>query len=158
MWLTEYGYQTNPPDAFGVSRLEQARFVAEAARRVYAARKVDMLVHYLYRDEPELARWQSGLETADGRAKPALAATMLPLAQVSRRAGRATLWGQVRPGDGPQRYALQQRVGSRWISIGGARLTNAAGYLTRTVPARTGTRLRIWYPARRIASPALFVR
>ena len=158
VWLTEYGYQTNPPDTFGVSRLEQARFVAEAARRVYAARKVDMLVHYLYRDEPELARWQSGLETVDGRAKPALAATMLPLAQVSRRSRRATLWGQVRPGDGPQRYVLQQRVGSRWISIGGVRLTNRAGYLTRTITARKGTRVRIWYPARRIPSPALVVR
>ena len=47
-----------------------------------------MLIHYLYRDEPDLARWQSGLETVDGEAKPAYAATMLPLAQVSRR-GRA---------------------------------------------------------------------
>jgi hypothetical protein len=158
VWLTEYGYQTNPPDLYGVSRLEQARFVAEAARRVYAAPKVDMLVHYLYRDEPELGRWQSGLETADGRAKPSLAATMLPLAQVSRRSGRVTLWGQVRPGEGPQRYTLQQRVGSRWISLGGIRTTNGAGYLTRTVAARKGTRLRLWYPARRLASPALVVR
>ena len=58
-------------------RLDQARYVAESARRVYAAPKVDMLIHYLYRDEPDLGRWQSGLETIDGRPKPALAATML---------------------------------------------------------------------------------
>jgi hypothetical protein len=158
IWLTEYGYQTNPPDVFGVSRLEQARFVSEAARRVYTAPKVDMLIHYLYRDEPELGRWQSGLETVDGRAKPSLAATMLPLAQVSRRSGRVTVWGQVRPGDGRQRYVLQQRVGSRWVAIGGTRVTNGAGYLVRTVPARQGTRLRIWYPVRRLASPPLIVR
>ena len=157
VWLTEYAYQSTP-DVFGVTRLEQARFVAEAARRVYSAPKVDMLIHYLYRDEPELARWQSGLETVDGKAKPALAATMLPLTQLSRSSGQATVWGQVRPGDGPQRYVLQRRVGSRWVAIGGVQVTGAAGYLVRTVTAGRGAKLRTWYPARRLASPVLVVR
>ncbi len=71
VWLTEYGYQSSP-DPFGVSLADQARFVAQAARRVYAAPKVEMLIHYLYRDEPDLARWQSGLETVGGQRKPAL--------------------------------------------------------------------------------------
>ena len=69
IWLTEYAYQTNPPDEFGVSPNDQARFVGEAARRVYFAPKVDMLIHYLYRDEPEIGRWQSGLETVRGTAE-----------------------------------------------------------------------------------------
>lgn len=158
VWLTEYAYQTNPPDHFGVSRLDQARFVAEAARRVYSAPKVDMLIHYLYRDEPDLRRWQSGLETIDGRPKPALSATMLPLAQVSRRGGRTTVWGQVRPGDGRQRYALQKREHGGWVSVGGTRTTSRDGYLRRTVVATKGTTLRLWYPARRLASPVLVVR
>jgi len=158
VWLTEYGYQTNPPDPFGVSRADQARYVGESARRVYAASKVDMLIHYLYRDEPNLDRWQSGLETIAGKAKPSLAATMLPLAQVSRRGNRTTLWGQVRPGDGRQRYALQSLERGRWVSLGGTRRTSARGYLTRTVTARKGTKLRLWYPARRLASPTLVVR
>jgi hypothetical protein len=158
VWLTEYAYQTNPPDRFGVSRLDQARFVGEAARRVYSAPKVDMLIHYLYRDEPDLGRWQSGLETLDGRPKPALTATMLPLAQVSRTGGRTTVWGQVRPGDGRQRYALQKRERGRWVSVGGTRTTSARGYLRRTVVAGKGTKLRLWYPARRLASPTLVVR
>jgi hypothetical protein len=158
VWLTEYGYQTNPPDHFGVSRVEQAQYVAESARRVYAAPKVDMLIHYLYRDEPDLGRWQSGLETIDGRPKPALAATMLPLTQVSRRGRRTTLWGQVRPGDGRQRYALQVQVGARWVTLGGTRTTSSRGYLRRAVAAQKGAKLRIWYPARRLASPVLVVR
>jgi hypothetical protein len=158
IWLTEYAYQTNPPDSFGVSRIQQARFVSEAARRVYAAPKVDMLIHYLYRDEPELARWQSGLETVDGKPKPALAATMLPLAQVSRRGDRTTVWGQVRPGDGRQRYALQRRVGGRWVTIGGRRATDGRGYLLRTIVAPRGSALRLWYPSRSLASPTLLVR
>jgi hypothetical protein len=158
IWLTEYAYQTNPPDVFGVTLEDQARFVGEAARRVYRAPKVDLLIHYLYRDEPELARWQSGLETAGGEAKPALAATMLPLAQAGRRGAKTTVWGQVRPGDGRQRYVLQQRSGGRWLAIGGTARTDARGYLTRTITARKGTKLRLWYPSRRLGSPVLVVR
>ena len=158
IWLTEYAYQTRPPDPFGVSLETQARFVAEAARRVHAAPKVDMLIHYLYRDEPDLARWQSGLETIDGRPKLALLATMLPLAQVSRRGSRTTLWGQVRPGDGRQRYVVQTLSGGRWIGVGGTRITDSRGYLRLTVPAEKGALLRLRYPARGLASPVLVVR
>jgi hypothetical protein len=157
VWLTEYAYQT-PPDPFGVSLQSQARFVGEAARRVYTAPKVDVLIHYLYRDEPDIDRWQSGLETIDGRPKPARAATMLPLTQISRKGTRVTLWGQVRPGKGPQRYGLQRLVDGQWITSGGLRFTNTNGYLTRSLDATKGTKLRLWYPKGPVASPSLVVR
>jgi polysaccharide biosynthesis protein PslG len=157
IWLTEYGYQTSP-DPFGVSPELQARFVAEAARRVFVAPKVEMLIQYLYRDEPDLARWQSGLETLDGDPKPALHATMLPLTQVSRKGTLTSVWGQVRPGAGPQRYRLQVQRDGRWVPVGGVRQTSARGYLSRTLRAPKGSLLRLWYPARGIASPTLVVR
>jgi hypothetical protein len=111
IWLTEYGYQTRPPDPFGVGYATQARYVGEAAHRAYAAHKVDMLIHYLYRDEPDPGRWQSGLETVAGRAKPALAATMVPLAELGRRGSRTRLWGQIRPGHGRRRFVVQRQRG-----------------------------------------------
>ncbi len=157
IWLTEYAYQTSP-DPFGVTPAIQARYVAEAARRVYAAPKVEMLIHYLFRDEPDLGRWQSGLETVDGTPKPALQATMLPLTQISRRGTSTTVWGQVRPGEGPQRYVLQIESSGRWVSLGTARLTSSRGYLGRTVQAAKGSRLRLWYPTLSLASPTLVVR
>ena len=52
----------------GVSQARHARLLAEAALRAYQAPRVDMLVQYLIRDEPELARFQSGLYTVSGRA------------------------------------------------------------------------------------------
>ena len=158
IWLTEYAYQTNPPDEFGVSPNDQARFIGEAARRVYFAPKVDMLIHYLYRDEPEISRFQSGLETVRGTAKPALAATMLPLAQVSRGGATTSLWGQVRPGEGPQRYALQRWSGGRWVAVGGTTTTDRRGYLRRSLTAPKGSKLRLWYPAKGLAGPALVIR
>jgi hypothetical protein len=157
VWLTEYAYQTKP-DPYGISFALQARYIGEAARRVYTAPKVDMLIHYLFRDEPDLARWQSGLETVNGTPKPALDATMLPLAQVSRRGTRTVVWGQVRPGTGPQEYALQRWTGSSWVTIGGLRVTSARGYLVRALAAGRGTFVRLWYPARGLASPTLVVR
>ena len=159
VWLTEYAYQTNPPDrTLGVSPAEQARYIAEAALRVRQAPKVDLLIHYLYRDEPELGRWQSGLETVRGRAKPAMRATMLPLAQVSREETATRVWGQVRPGKGRQRYVLQQFRGGGWRAVGGVQTTSPRGYLDRTVLAGKGTKLRLWYPTERVAGVTLVVR
>jgi hypothetical protein len=157
VWLTEYAYQTKP-DPFGVSLALQARYIGEAARRVYAAPKVDMLIHYLFRDEPDLGRWQSGLETVRGKAKPALDATMLPLTQLSRRGTLTVVWGQVRPGTGPQEYVLQRWTGSEWVAVGGTRVTSPRGYLVRSVSAARGAFLRLSYPAQGVASPTLVVR
>jgi hypothetical protein len=157
IWLTEYAYQTKP-DPFGVSFALQARYIGEAARRVFTAPRVDMLIHYLFRDEPDLARWQSGLETVTGKAKPGLDATMLPLTQVSRHGTRTVVWGQVRPGVGSQEYVLQRWTGSTWTAIGGVRVTSFRGYLLRTVSVGRGEFLRIWYPSRSLASPTLVVR
>jgi hypothetical protein len=157
IWLTEYAYQTNPPDRFGVSLALQAKYVGEATRRVYSAPKVDMLIHYLYRDEPDLARWQSGLETLGGKPKPALHATMFPLAQIGRSGVQTTVWGQVRPGEGRQRYVLQQLVSGHWVNVGRAATTDRRGYFRRTVRAAKGSQLRILYIARRLTSVQLSV-
>ena len=159
IWLTEYGYQTNPPDrALGVSPAQQAAFLGEASRRVHEAARVDMLIHYLYRDEPNVARWQSGLTSVRGVAKPSRRAFPLPLSQVSRTGVRTVLWGQVRPRSGRQRYVLEQFRGGRWYAVGPARLTTRLGYLQRTVSAGKGAKFRLWYPRDRLASPVLVVR
>ncbi len=156
IWLTEYGNQTNPPDRhLGVSAALQARYLADAAHRAYATPYVDMLIQYLYKDEPDAARWQSGLVTSGGVEKTARRAAVLPLAQVSRRGLRTTIWGQVRPEEGRQRYILQQFHNGGWRSVGGARTTNARGFLTRTVRAGKGAKFRLWYPRDRVASPLL---
>ena len=114
IWLTEYGYQSNPPDRLlGVSLALQARYIGEGAYAAYRIPKVDLLIHFLYRDEPNIARFQSGLVTLTNAVKPAYAAFQLPLAQISS----STLWGQLRaPGAGPT-ARLEQRVGSAWRTL-----------------------------------------
>lgn len=158
IWLTELGYQTNPPDTtVGVTWAKQARFVAEAELRAYEASRVDLLVQYLMRDEPALGAWQSGLETVTGTVKPALASFSLPLAQLSRTGVATTVWGQVRPGTGVRAYVLQRRARGRWVGVGDGGRTDARGFFTRTVRASAGDRLRLYDPATRRASPPLVV-
>ena len=75
LWITEYGYQTNPPDTFyGVSWNAQAAYLREAFRIARANPHIDLLTWFLLEDSPSLAAWQSGLMTVTGRKKPAFAA------------------------------------------------------------------------------------
>jgi len=145
LWLTEYGYQTNPPDREqGVSWAKQALYEDEAALRAYRAARVDILIHFLVRDDPDLEGWQSGLLTARGVPKPALRAFALPLAQQSRSGTSTVLWGQVRPYHGPRPYRLQRLSAGRWSWVGGTRNTNERGFFRRTVRAGSGAQFRIY--------------
>jgi len=75
LWITEYGYQTNPPDrSFGVSWTKQASYLSQAYGMARANPRIDMMIWFLLKDQPDLSGWQSGLMTADGRLKPSFAA------------------------------------------------------------------------------------
>ena len=75
LWITEYGYQTNPPDkTFGVSYAKQALYMKQAFAIARKNPRIDMMLWFLVRDEPAVGNWQSGLETAKGKKKPAWAA------------------------------------------------------------------------------------
>jgi hypothetical protein len=157
IWLTEYGYQTNPPDRLlGVSWAKQAQYIGESALRVYRAARVDMLIQFMVRDDTSSSGWQSGFFTTGGKKKPSYDAWRFPLAQASRKGTRVTLWGQIRPGSGVKAYRLQVfRRG--WKPLGGTGKTNAAGYLTRTVTLAKGTRVRLYSVRDRAYSPPLVV-
>jgi hypothetical protein len=74
IWITEYGFQTNPPDrGFGVSWARQAAYLREAWSIARANPRVDVFLWFLLEDEAPLGRWQSGLVAADGTRKPAFA-------------------------------------------------------------------------------------
>lgn len=75
LWITEYGYQTNPPDPIvGVSYAKQALYLKQAVAIARANPRIDMFIWFLLRDENRRDRWQSGLMTANGAKKPSFAA------------------------------------------------------------------------------------
>lgn len=120
--VTEYGYETNPPDPFrGVSPDLQARYHGLATWTAWRRPETKMFAQFLLRDigpDPRFPaasrrRWlgyQTGLEYADGTDKPALQAFKLPFWAEARAPGQRShvlAFGQVRPGTGQQRVALE---------------------------------------------------
>ena len=71
MWITEYGYQTNPPDRIsGVTYSKQAAYMTQAVSYARRHPQIDLFLWFLLRDEDRLDGWQSGLTTVTGARKP----------------------------------------------------------------------------------------
>jgi hypothetical protein len=76
LWITEYGYQTNPSDkVFGVSYAKQAQYLTQSYAIARKNPRIDMMLWFLVRDEATGGHpgnnWQSGLATVTGKKKPA---------------------------------------------------------------------------------------
>ena len=75
VWITEYGYQTKPPDRlFGVSYSKQAAYLSQAFAIARKHPRIDMMLWFLLRDQVESWGWQSGLMTVGGSRKPSFLA------------------------------------------------------------------------------------
>jgi hypothetical protein len=70
IWITEYGYQTMPDRAFGVSYAKQAAYLREAYNKAKKNPRIDMFLWFMLKDDTNLLGWQSGLLTAAGAKKP----------------------------------------------------------------------------------------
>jgi hypothetical protein len=91
LWLTEYGYETNPPKPFkSVSVRLQSRYLNEAQYMAFRDPRVRGMAQFLLYDAlPDsryppgtLGYWstfQTGLEYADGTPKPSLTSYRVPL-------------------------------------------------------------------------------
>jgi len=76
IWITEYGYQTKPPRADGVSPPVQSSYLAKAFQVVKKDPRVQLFVWFIFRDSKAASggTWQAagGLLDANGTAKPSL--------------------------------------------------------------------------------------
>ncbi|MEJ7892790.1 MAG: cellulase family glycosylhydrolase [Solirubrobacteraceae bacterium] len=147
LYLTEYGYQTNPPDpTWNVTPAEQARWLSEAEEIARAEPSVRSVAHFLHRDLPKRpgttnpwGDFQTGLLYESGEPKPAHEALALPLVAHRVAAGRVRFWGLVRPGQGPADARVQAQRDGGWETLFAVR-TDAEGVFERTVdtdPAAT---------------------
>lgn len=124
LWVTEFGYDTKPPNPNGVPVATEARWLEEALY-VFWRQGVDTVAWYLIVDEPPIpnygSTWQSGLYLLNGTAKPALRAYRFPF--VVEPSGHALLaWGRA-PAAGTVR--VEERSGGSWTVLASAQI--AAG-------------------------------
>jgi hypothetical protein len=150
IWYTEFGYQTNPPDPrLGTSYARQAEYLNQADAIAAADRRIASVSQYLLVDDRDVFGFQTGLRRFGSlERKPAYGAYRLPL-WVARRGRRATVYGQVRPAQGPVRVLLQHARSA----AGPFRLVRKLRVTGRTHQLRTRTRYRrgvyrlAWQPA-----------
>lgn len=135
VYITEYGYQTRPPDRNGVSPRNQARFINETDRLTYGDGLVRMVGQYELVDVREAREYNSGLRFAGGARKPSYAAYRMPIVVTRRSTRRVEVYGQVRPGGGRKLVRIQILRGGKWKTVRRKR-TNERGYI------RTSIRLR----------------
>lgn len=124
LYLTEFGYETNPPDiGRGVSPEDQARYLSESAYLAYKQPNTRMFAQFLLQDlGPDVRypvtsrkRWrdyQSGVYNEDGSPKPSADAFRHPFwVTTEERDGQkvSVIFGQVRPGKGGEDVDLQAR-------------------------------------------------
>ena len=109
IYLTEYGFQTSPPDRLaGVRPSTAARWLNESDWIAYHVGRIKSVAQYELYDERDRGAFQTGLRYLSGKAKPGLAAYRLPI-WVVRRHHRTTVWGQVRPGGRRDRVELRYK-------------------------------------------------
>jgi hypothetical protein len=143
VYLTEYGYITNPPNPkFGVSLAKQALFNSQSAYVVWQKRsRVKLLTQYEFNDDPT---FQTGLRFITGKPKPSLNAFPTPFFVDTRKGlGRAVFFGQVRP-DAQPRVTLQVKRGGSFATLASIP-THNGGYWSKTMRAQRGGTYRFQY-------------
>jgi hypothetical protein len=148
-WVTEFSWDTNPPDPKGVPHELHARWVAEALHRMWSA-GVSVVTWFQLRDDfangrPHNQVFQSGLYSfcagGLGCDQPKLSLTAFRFPFVAFRSrGRALIWGRT-PGGRPGSVIIDQLVGKRWRAVGAPR-ARGGGIFKARVRLRGRGRLR----------------
>jgi hypothetical protein len=159
LWMTEYGYETSPPDPQApFSPAEQAGLLARAERIGTADPAVRSWPQFLLRDRPSgpagprmrlAGDWQTGLEDENGIPKPAYGAFRTPVVAQCRSgaAPRLLVWGRWR-GVAGAIAQIQRQAGGGWVSVGRALPVGApSAAVQSTIPWDGGAAVRIHWSA-----------
>ena len=168
IWITEYGYQTKPPDPVGgVAPSRQGPLTSWGEYLAYRNPRVASFAQFLYVDDKPIAgysagnpkrwsTWQSGLFTQDGRPKPFALDYMRPIHTIQR--GRfVRIFGGYRPGrtGEPISAWLQYSPGGgEWRTLRGVSVRNPRGYLSARVRVPRAGYVRIMWRDPPSGSPA----
>ena len=138
VYLTEFGIQSTPDKISGVSLSKQAAYLAIAEHMAYVNPRVVAFSQYLMSDDPprlegyRYSGFESGLRSADGKAKPAYEGFRLPLA-VEIYGGSDVLWGLVRPRRDVSTVTIERKPkGKAWRVLKKLDTTSTGVYALKT--------------------------
>jgi hypothetical protein len=131
IYLTEFGFQSQPGERFGASLTRHAQYINEADYTGWRNSQVRSVGQYQLIDE-DVGDFELGLRLADFTAKPAVQAYKVPIVvQKGRRS--YTVWGQVRPGGATSVAILNKGRVVKTVR------TNSRGYFRTTTSKRSGS-------------------
>jgi hypothetical protein len=134
LWVTEIGWDTNPPDPKAVPMKLQTRWTSEALYRMWSE-GVQVVTWFQIRDNVD-GPFQSGLyfagpTIAEDRPKPTLTAFRFPFVAFPQDGG-TLVWGRV-PESDPRAVVIERKTGSGWRQV--ARLqANRVGIFQQVLP------------------------
>jgi hypothetical protein len=147
IYLTEYGYESNPPNPFvRNSAAQQATWLNESEYMAWRYPYVRSLNQFELADSApnraeqknSYAYWagtfQTGLEFNSGQPKPAFSAFRVPIwLPVTRHGPSVAIWAQLRPANHAQpQYAViqfERRGFTRFAQLDELQTTNSEGFL-----------------------------
>ncbi len=155
--LTEFGYESNPPDTRnGIPLLRQAEFNQIAEFLAYTDPRITATTQFLLKDAAPLKKYpkgsrlywftyQSGLLDVRGRAKPAAYGYTFPFVILDPGVpGMTGFWGQLRfrpNGSDDQAFILWRPTDNKkpcgpdgWVAMGPPVKTTFRGYFSGTFP------------------------
>lgn len=141
IWISEFGYQTDPPDRLFGSRISRVPgFMGESEWIAFRNSRVASYAQYLLVDDPvqgsgaaRYAGFQTGLRFSNGEAKPGVyAAFELPFFVRRRSSSRVEVFGGVRAGAEGDQVVVEQRLGRGDFRELGTVALGTNGYFLRT--------------------------
>ncbi len=145
-WVTEFSWDTTPPDPRAVPVRLQARWVSESLYRMWT-NGISLVTWFQLRDDPlnpsgHQATYESGLYfrcarglTCD-RPKPALTAFRFPFVAF-RTGGRVLVWGRT-PGGARGRVVVEQRSAASWRRLASLRTDRYGIFQRKLRPSGSG--------------------
>lgn len=117
LWVTEFSWNTDPPNPQAVPVAEEARWLEESFYELWRE-GVDTITWLNVVDQPPIPSYdmsyQSGVYYLDGRPKPALTAFRFPFVVEPAARGRWVAWG-IAPRSGT--VLVQRRSSGRWVTV-----------------------------------------
>jgi hypothetical protein len=150
IWLTEFGFQTDPPDPFASPIKRVPQFMGESEWLAYHDRRVKSYAQYPLADDTVaghgLARFhgfQSGLTSSLGAPKSGVfQAYKTPLFVRLVSKSSVEIFGGVRAAVPGTTVILQSALGTKFASLGGPLALNPQGYFDRTVRVSNAAKRR----------------
>jgi hypothetical protein len=125
LWVTEFSWDSKPPDPGGVPIALETRWVSQMLYQMWGS-GVSLVTWFLLSDQPyESSRWQSGLYylgsggVSSDRTKPILRAFRFPfvaMPQTVKGKKTVTLWGRT-PAGKSGRVVIERKSGSKWKKV-----------------------------------------